>query len=60
MDSLIMHIYNSKVYKTFSKNVQDVGMALPKTTESKCRDMAYKHCTNNLIPTSFFVHDIFL
>ena len=33
---------------------RDVGMAVPKTTETKCRDRAYKHCTNNPIPTSFF------
>ena len=29
-------------------------MAVPKTTETRCRDRAYKHCTNNPIPTSFF------
>ena len=28
-------------------------MAVPKTTETRCRDRAYKHCTNNPIPTSF-------
>ena len=28
-------------------------MAVPKTTERKCRDRAYKHCTNNTIPTFF-------
>ena len=33
---------------------RDVGMAVPKTTETSCRDRAYKHCTNNPIPTSFF------
>ena len=38
---------------------RDVGMAMPKTTATRCRDRAYKHCTNNSIPTSF-VHDIFL
>ena len=30
-------------------------MAVPKTTETRCRDRAYKHCTNNPIPTSFFL-----
>ena len=40
---------------------RDVGMAVPKTTATRCRDRAYKHCTNNPIPTSFFfVRDIFL
>ena len=29
-------------------------MAVPKTTATRCRDRAYKHCTNNPIPTSFF------
>ena len=29
-------------------------MAVPKTTATRCRDGAYKHCTNNPIPTSFF------
>ena len=29
-------------------------MAEPKTTETRCRDRAYKHCTNNPIPASFF------
>ena len=29
-------------------------MAEPKTTATRCRDRAYKHCTNNPIPTSFF------
>ena len=33
---------------------RDVGMAVPKTTATRCRDRAYKHCTNNPIPTSFF------
>ena len=33
---------------------RDVGMAVPKTTATRCRDRAYKHWTNNLIPTSFF------
>ena len=27
-----------KVYKTFSKMYRDVGMAMPKTTETRCRD----------------------
>ena len=40
---------------------RDVGMAVSKTTATRCRDRAYKHCTNNPIPTSFFfVCDIFL
>ena len=30
---------------------RDVGMAVPKTTETRCRDRAYKHRTNNPIPT---------
>ena len=34
-------------------------MAVPKTTATRCRDRAYKHCTNNPITTSFFVRDIF-
>ena len=29
-------------------------MAVPKTTATRCRDRAYKHCTYNPIPTSFF------
>ena len=29
-------------------------LAVPRTTETRCRDRAYKHCTNNPIPTSFF------
>ena len=33
---------------------RDGGMAVPKTTATRCRDRAYKHCTNNPIPTSFF------
>jgi len=33
---------------------RDVGMAVPKTTATRCRDRAYKHCTNIPIPTSFF------
>ena len=33
---------------------RNVGMAVPKTTANRCRDRAYKHCTNNPIPTSFF------
>ena len=33
---------------------RDVGIAVPKTTETRCRDRAYKHCTNNPIPTPFF------
>ena len=28
-------------------------MAVPKTTETMYRDRAYKHCTNNPIPTPF-------
>ncbi len=34
-------------------------MAVPKITATRCRDRAYKHCTNNPIPTSFFVRDLF-
>ena len=34
-------------------------MAVPKTTETRCRDKAYKHCTNNPIPTSFFHAQLF-
>jgi len=37
-----------------------VGMAVPKTTETRCTDRAYEHCTNNPIPTFFFVSNIFL
>ena len=29
-------------------------MAVPKTTDTRCRDRAYRHCTSNPIPTSFF------
>ena len=29
-------------------------MAVPKTTATRCRDRAYKHCTSNPIPTSLF------
>ena len=29
-------------------------MAVPKTTETRCRNRAYKHCTNIPIPTSIF------
>ena len=34
-------------------------MAVPKTTETRCRDRAYKHCTNNPIPTSFLYETSF-
>ena len=33
---------------------REIGMAVPKTTETRCRDKAYKHCANNPIPTSPF------
>ena len=49
-----------QVNKTFSKNVQGCRDGSAKTTATRCRDRAYKHCTNNPIPTSFFVRDIFL
>ena len=39
---------------------RDVGMAVPKTTETRCRDRAYKHCTNIPIPTSFLYMIYFL
>ena len=45
--------------KHFPKMYRHVGMAVPKTTATWCRDRAYKHCTNNPIPTSFFVRDLF-
>jgi len=34
---------------------RDVGMAVPKTTETRYRDRAYKR-TNNPIPTSSFLY----
>ena len=42
----------------FQTMYRDVGMAVPKTTESRCRavcreDMLYKDYTINPIPTSF-------
>ena len=50
-----LYIYIYKVNKTFSKNVQECRDGSAKTTATRCRDRAYKHCTNNPIPTSVFV-----
>ena len=33
---------------------RDIGMAVLKRTATRCRDRAYKHCTNNPIPISPF------
>jgi len=52
--------YYSPIFQKVNKMYRDVGMAVPKTTATRCRDRPYKHCTNNPIPTSFFVYDIFL
>ena len=44
----------------FPKMLRDVGMAVPKTTETRCRDgsvqarQVIKDYTSNPIPTSFF------
>ena len=46
--TLLYQLHDS--YKYFPKMFRDVEMVVPKTTESRCRDRAYKHCTNNPFP----------
>ena len=43
--------------------LKDVGMAVPKTTDTRCRDgqdMLFKDYASNPIPTSFFIPDMIL
>jgi len=42
------------ISRYFPKMQRGVGMAVPKTTETRCRDRAYKHYTNILTLTSVF------
>ena len=51
----------NKYEKHFQKMYRDVGMAVPKTTETRCRDgsvqarqVIQRLHTTNPIPTSFF------
>ena len=52
--------YTNKYEKHFPKMLRDVGMAVPKTTETRCKDgsvqaiQVIKDYTSNPIPTSFF------
>ena len=45
--SIVKKNDTNKQIKHFPKMFRDVGMAVPKTTETRCRDRAYKHCTYN-------------
>ena len=56
----------NKYEKHFQQMYRDVGMAVPKTTETRCRDGSVqgRHViqdyTTNPIPTSFFISEIIL
>ena len=61
-DTIITPKETAECSKTFSKMWMDVGIAVPKATETRCRDGSvqanklhvYKDYTSNPIPTSLF------